>query len=851
MKNTKKRPLIWGVLLLTLFTGSIPFHLKAQNFSIAQVAKNLKEFQKTQAQEKIYLHTDRATYTSGDKVWFKAYLVDSKFHLLINTSASAYVEFIDQQKNVIARRNILLVNGMGSGDFQIPYTQGKGDYILRAYTRYMQNFDAGFFFSKKVKVLDIRDEKPKVSDTNATKKAATATKPSANTAKLDVQFFPEGGYLIDQLVNYVAFKAVNSQGKGVKIQGKIVDSQGKEINKLMSVKFGLGKFVMIPKPNEKYTAVINYKNKEYRFPLTQSKATGYTLRAKSSARYIQVTVQSSKSVNLQKATLFAHVRGYVVTQHTHQGNEPAFVLRIPKEKLPSGILHLTLFDGQGHPQCERLTFVENLQDIHQVKVSSDKSSYNTRAKAKFTLEVKDTQGKPAQGNVSLAIVNAGLEVSPRQKMTIQNYLWLSSDLKGHIENPAYYFNPQYPNRHHVMDLLMMTQGWRRFKWQDVQKNPGKKLPYTYEKGLTISGKLYRFYNRKRTVAGKVKLTFAENLLFNQEIETGKDGRFAFNNLGIQDTVNVILQANKLGKKKKKNQKKDKIKERNDAIFIHLDDAKAQAASIPADYQNIPDFDKIVAQEEEVLKRTKKFNTINVAYGLEPDVKLLDEVQITARRIKEKQYAKRPGQLYQRPSTRLKLAEANADISAAGTFFAYLRGKLPGVAVGERGVIIRGQTTLSGSPEPLYLLDGAPVTADILRDMPLNVISHVDVLNSNEAVIYGNQAVNGVLAVYTKQGVPKAAKRPRWGIINFKHPGYYKSREFYIPKYGKNKSLKNKPDYRRILYWNPSLTLSKKGTANVEFFTSDESTNYRIEIEGVTLDGRLLMGEYRFKVVNED
>lgn len=834
-------------LLLMLAVGFCITY--AQTATTKQINDKLAQYQKKRPQEKVYLHTDRDTYTSGDDVWFKAYLVDSRFHLLINTSASVYIELIDDKKNIIVSRNIMLKNGVGAGDFQIPYTQTQGDYVVRAYTRYMQNFDAGFFFNKKIKVLDIRGEK-KTQVVAKTKKKKSDKKKVVKTPDLDLQFFAEGGEMVSQLVNYVAFKAINQQGKGVNIAGIIVDSQGKEVSKFTSVKLGLGKFGIIPKPNEKYTAVVTYRNKEYRFDLPTNQPQGYGLRVKSSPDYLQVTVQASKDVPLQNAMLIAHVRGYTIAQHTHQTTNPAFVLRIPKKQLPSGILHLTLFDSQGIPRSERLAFVENQDEMKQVSISSDKKSYGTRSKASFELTLKNAEGKPLQGNVSMVVVNADLNNAPVDKMNIQNYLWLSSDLKGYIENPAYYFNPQNKDRHRLMDLLMMTQGWRRFKWQDVQQDKLPELKYDYEKGLKISGRLYKFYNRTKPMTGKVKLSFTENLLFNQEVTTDKEGRFAFENLIINDTVNVILQANKI-KKRKRASAKNKIKERNDAIYIKVDEGKAMAANIGDDYMDVPDFEQPVKQEEKTLERTKKFNTINVAYGLEPDVKLLDEVQITARRIKKKQYKQRQGQLYVHPSTRLKLAEAGADVSAAPNLFSYISGKLPGVRVTQNGVIIRGVSTIAGSPEPLYLLDGAVVSAGMLNDLPLQIISHVDVLNANEAVIYGSQGRNGVLAVYTKQDPPQAVERPRWGIINYKHPGYYKTREFYVPKYDTDKSLKDKPDYRRILYWQPNVILSKEGKAKIEFFTSDESAKYRVEVEGMTLDGKVLMGEYQFAVRQED
>ena len=120
--------------------------------------------------------------------------------------------------------------------------------------------------------------------------------------------------------------------------------------------------------------------------------------------------------------------------------------------------------------------------------------------------------------------------------------------------------------------------------------------------------------------------------------------------------------------------------------------------------------------------------------------------------------------------------------------------------------------------------------------------------------FGGGAGKKVIAIYTKQHTftkTYAIQRDQVGIINFKHPGYSKAREFYVPKYDTNTHLEKTPDYRRILYWNPSVNLSDKKKTSISFFTSDESAKYRIEIEGLTTDGKVVLGEYKFEVNNDE
>ena len=820
-------------LLLSLCSIAI----MAQENVLNDPAKQLNQLQQKQAREKLYLHTDRSSYVAGDQVWFNAYLVNATSHALITPQTIAYVELIDQQKEIVLKRYVKVTNGVGAGNFKIPFDQPKGEYVIRAYTRHMQNFDLEYFFTKKIKVLTIKDAQTAqaangLAEDTKNEKSTTAVKSPKAKLSLDMQFFPEGGQMLDHLANQVAFKAIDHTGKGVKVQGKIIDNQGKELTHFSSVKFGMGKFVFIPKPQQSYTAMITYKGKKYAFTLPKSKNIGHKMQVTSTNEYIQVMSQVSNGYSLEQSSVVAHVRGKVIGKHTYQQTTPGFVWQIPKKDLPSGIIYITLFDANKVPQCERLVFVEHPTDLRKVAITSKDTRFAHRKKAIFDLELKDVAGKPVQGHASLAIVRTDLEASQAKKMNIQNYMWLKSDLKGYIENPAYYFDKENKNRHEVMDLLMMTQGWRRFKWNDMPQLVLRPLKYEREGGFTIKGRLYKRYVENKVISGKVQFTSQQNIQLAGEANTDKNGMFVLKNIPIEDTSNLVFRGIRLIKKKRKN----KIKEKKTNIFVKLESVNVFPSAVPNNY--FANASPTIINQDALLDRTHKINRINAIHGLEPEVMLL--------KVKSKRSAKTVYKVHMNAAKTVDFTKLDAStLNSSLTIFDVLQGRVPQLRL--QGTFPSQRVTIRGEC-PMILLDDTPIDIRCLSFMPVSKIAYVDVLSTAQTFIYGSRGSNGVLAVYTKKRVGIVEESYINGaVVNMFHPGYSKAREFYVPKYDVEKISKDQLDYRRILYWQPNITLDKNGKAQVSFFTSDESASYRIEVEGMSQKGKIMLGTYEFEV----
>jgi len=163
------------------------------------------------------------------------------------------------------------------------------------------------------------------------------------------------------------------------------------------------------------------------------------------------------------------------------------------------------------------------------------------------------------------------------------------------------------------------------------------------------------------------------------------------------------------------------------------------------------------------------------------------------------------------------------------------------------VSIRGQRTFTGSNQALLMLDGQSVTSEFLYYFPTTEVAFIDVLSSTGAAIYGVGSMNGAIAIFTREGPAPNFNEERDWVLNFMHSGYYRARQFYYPNYGEPEEKHLKPDYRRILYWNPSLTTDNLGNINFSFYTSDEVAEYRVEIEGMTYNGIPITEKYYFSV----
>ena len=430
---------------------------------IEGISQSLENYDTSFPFEKVYVHTDRKYYSPGEMVWFQAYLVDGKTLEPSGLSTVIMVDLYDSEHELLAQRKIYSNGGFGNGDIKLPSDLKGGVYILKAYTNWMKNFDEAFMFEKKLVVMDDSWAPTKVSDN-----------------EVDIQFFPEGGHLVDYVRSRVAFKAIDASGRGISVTGQVTDESGNEIAEFKTEHDGMGVFSFTPEMGKKYSAKIDSNSTS--FPLQAVEDKGFVIEVdNSNANLLKVVLRSNENTNkAQKFSLIIHSKRQVIYALEPKFTENENLITLPKIHFPNGISHITLFDSQSNVVLERLIFVGNSK--RKITVSTDQESYAPRSKVTAKIDVKESNGMPVEGLFSVSVLDLGQTLDRAPNQTIYSDLFLTSDLKGYIDNPMYYFDPNYEKTKPHLDLVMMSHGWSRFSWDDIlQELPQPE--YQVEKGL--------------------------------------------------------------------------------------------------------------------------------------------------------------------------------------------------------------------------------------------------------------------------------------------------------------------------------------------------------------------------------
>ncbi|HEX4375038.1 MAG TPA: hypothetical protein VHZ50_17160, partial [Puia sp.] len=440
------------------------------------IKNSFTNYQKQYLQEKTFVHTDKSFYVAGEIIWFKIYNVDAASYQPLDVSKVAYVEIIGKDQKPVLQGKISLRGGLGDGSFYLPFSINSGNYILRAYTSWMKNFSPDYFFEKNITII------------NTTKKLGL--KPKADSANYDVQFFPEGGDLVNDIESKVAFKTIDRAGNSVDFEGVIINQHNDTITKFHPFKFGIGNFSFKPAAGDQYKAIIKtadgkLTSVDMPAPLSQ----GYVMQLKEEpGNQLSITVSVSDKFANQPVFLFTHSRKNIKVAQMQQPTAGKTAFFINKDSLENGISYFTIFNNNRQPVCERLFFKKPATQL-MVDVKPDQQDYSLRKKVNVDISAADISGAPLISNLSMAVYKTD-SLQPVDENNIRNYLFLTSELQGNVESPEYYFQQNDPEVAEATDNLMLTHGWRRFRWEDAMqtKNPLFEFAPEYE-GHIVTGKV--------------------------------------------------------------------------------------------------------------------------------------------------------------------------------------------------------------------------------------------------------------------------------------------------------------------------------------------------------------------------
>lgn len=779
----------------------------------------LGELQPKVSFQKLYLHTDRAHYFEGDTLWFAAYLVGGRTHIPTLGWGNLYVDLISLEGQMVENQIFPLVNGFCFGGIPISeQTITEGSHFLRAYTDYLKNFGSDAFFQKPIQISTIKNSADPAYTFD------TAAKPH----KIDVSFLPEGGFILADKANCIAFKAVDETGKGIDITGKLYDDAGRPVKDFASAYKGAGKVYFYANRGRSYTAKID-GYPELDFPLGKIQETGAKIKLNSHGKEgLQMAIQSTGIIPELPYYLVCMSRGEAFYLEVNQKRLNTLI-KMEVGQLRSGINRFVLLDNHLNPVSERLVFVKDAEII-DYKVQLNASSFAPRDQVQLGLSSPEVF-KNETARVSISIVDEKYLSASGINQNIQSYLLLDSELRGNIESPADYFvNSKLLRSEQKLDLLMCVNGWRNYIWSNLDRYALKHEP---QFGFTFSGQAKRAFGKKGLAKGKISLILYEKdssiLFFDQELDS--KGKFEFQNIVIYDSVSVFAQA----------------RNKNDKHNIQFDMELPKTVAPPVNIAK-QNFSQQVVGIPVSLYRKKYLDDATLkAFYPDRHMILLDEVVVKARKPEPKF---RTGTIKKNNGP-----YALTPKQTAGTtdIIQYLANKVSGVISmdGGQSISLLNAASLGTgvTPEPLIYIDGgAALLVEQAKVYPVDIFETIELITPPASYFY--RAPAGAVLLTTKSGKSLTQRDvPLLGGIVEKVKGFSTHLEFYSPKYTPKNVDSKAPDLRNTLYWNPNVEIVH-GKATLSFFTCDNLSSYTILVEGISASGRICLAEGKF-TVNEN
>ena len=803
MKSHKKGTiLIFFLVLIVHFT-----HAQTTEVGLDSLVANLKNYNSKRLLEKAYLQFDKPYYAAGDTIYFKAYLTMGERHIPSQISGVLHIDLINTKGNIDQSIKLQVINGISWGDFALPDNLPPGNYRVRAWTQWMRN-NPGNFFEKTVSIGSLYY---KAYENNI--EPPLADKP-------DVQFFPEGGTLVTGIKSRIAFKAIGPNGLGVNVKGIVINNENKEVASFASLHLGMGSFELVPEPEKVYRAKLTFDNgATHVINLPKIETKGISLSVDNDSIPIAKVAINANSIyfneNKGKKYRLLIYSGGVATTVNFMLDSTIITLDILKRKLFTGTAVITLFSLKNEPLCERLIFVQN-HDQLSLKVITEKNQYKPRQKVTVKLNSRTRADSAAKGHFSVSVTDESKVADDENtETTILTNLLLTSTLKGYIEQPNYYFNHINDTTSRYLDLIMLIHGYREFDWKQVLYETKSSAFFKPENGISING-FIKTLTGKSVKYGNVTLIMPNGgPILNQT--TDQQGNFTFSNLFVLDTAKFILQA------VTNNNKSTLLTYNNQSEEPHVEQ-QVYLTKVDDSIINI-----YLQNNQQQKDEYAKFGG--------PKGKTLKEVKIKG--IK-------PTDNY-RSSSLLGPGHANQVVHREEfeKIGGSLSTKLAGKFHGEYGYAI----TSTGKFGGLVIIDGVEVgTGFDLDGINGNDVETVELFWGANASIYGSEAGGGVLVITTRQGAGLQAKDvASTGVLPITVVGFYKAREFYVPKYEKPNNDFSRKDLRSTIYWKPDLITDKTGNASFDFYNADGSGTYRVVVEGIDEKGNLGRLVYKYKV----
>lgn len=913
------RRLLWFIMLFVALSTSalgretkqLPEAMLSPTKSFAQtLSDSYDDFYRSGGVfEKLYLMTDKPYYSAGETLYLSGYLVHAT--LLTRNSASRYVyaELITPEGQLVERIKIDATNGQFIGTFALNARLTSGRYTLRAYTRWMTNFDMGYLFTREIYIGNYIDDAIltavkynvesngtvtahlRISDQFSLPIVSTPVRyrvivggkgrshqsrtdkngeihfnfrPSenpndcielrvhANSRDLQryiqmpsfsddyhVHFCPEGGNLIGGIAQVIAFKALSANGKSCEVSGKVYNGAGEQIASIATEHHGMGRFVIRPVAGESYYAEFtSATNVVRRFELPKVEAAGVALRVMRQADRYMVLAQSS-GVDIANYAAVIHSRGAVVgvvedLQHP---------IKILNKELFDGIAQISVVEKSSNTVvAERLFFVRN-GCYAQAEVKANRAKYGCRERVAMDIAVTDSQGRAASGNFSMTVTDATVVERGEEAENILSYMLLSSDLRGEVENPGSYFTDSSSKTLENLDLVMMTNGWRRYQLQSILAGERPRIITPMEDSERVRGSVFGLIGKAKKPS---VVLMNSKTMYVEQFQLNEYNNFIISGLDCKEDTQYIIQA--LNKKGRDNTVRIEIDTENYPVITssHIrEHYLSPSMPIPSAFltrakeryfneggERVVDIEEIIV----TARRRSSFFTANTAgsmlhgdlsrfatvYDALATFKELDVVGTT---VTTKQH-------YAAHDVRVAFEEDFSDTDEGSSDNAFLQ-TVPSV---EFDVNV-----------PDVYINGNLADVSDLGDYDTKYVERLSFADGRAATMLGLPAGQGaILMEVSREGMIYTTDSDAMARVLIR--GSHKPAEFFKPKYATPQSLQSgEKDMRSTIAWEPLLRTAEGGKIAVDFYTADRSGVYDVIIEGVTDSGELLYNHSQIEV----
>ena len=882
------------ILLLSILAAAVS--LSAQDFGALAERIDLQRYEFPQ--EKIHVMTDRGSYMAGDTVWLRAWVVDASTHCQVDASKFVYIELVAPDDSVCSRVKIHQKDdGSFSGYLPLDIDLPEGRYQLTAYTLFMQSAGSEYFYHQPIDITALTSLKYRITskcvrqgneidvtlryeyaadgspcpynvfayehfdrsynkyqyngslkEYHLTLKGEDARMPSLlvefdNYYKfiplppqdgIDLTFYPEGGYLVPGVENAVTFKLVNTGTTALAGKGELVDGEGNVIAPLVVEHDGMGLVTFLPIEGTAYTA--RWKNDMDEFvtaalPQVNPKATVLQVRRDNSG-LIRVKAVGALA---QESLIVIQERGRMVTAAYDS-------VAINEQDLLPGVVQALLIDDKMRCLSERLFFANSDAAVTPALVMTEQASYGNREQVKVSVDL--TQVTNNMGDYAVSVLD--LNATEASEGNIFANLLLQSDLRGRINRPTYYFeandsvSAEQRSRH--LDLLMLTQGWRRYDISRALRGRLAEPQHPIEVSQVVTGRVLSEW-RKKPVTGATVSLIAPRVEFSATTSTDSLGEFIISLPLLPDSVDCVVMAeNAKGKLQMNLELDDEVFPVN--YYLTTLDAVQSDRTITDEQawrmEHTGDWRHILLNEVLVTAvRPRIAASERNPYILSPKKianKGINSIDAVVREFPGLTIS--GGNIY---TTGGRDIDRVSIIVDGERVIEEIRGKPDGIDKNSDMInqIISDRQSEHHSTHLFLPTSITPAGFEANEINMAQTLVNFDELSAVRFVRYGGHG--GALFFYHKEGHVRGSggnKKPSLYLKVTSPLGAQKPVEYYSPRYDdSDQGMEPGTDLRTMLYWNPRVTVNGNAQSQFDFYASDApNTTYLITIEGISQDG---------------